>query len=155
MNAKKKSLDLRALPGHFARRTHQLAVALYMQEVGDLKMTPVQYSALQAVCNHPGIDQTSIATLIGFDTSTIAGVIDRLEARGLVERNVSPTDRRVRLITPTASGSEILKEVIPRMLKSQQRFLAPLSKEEQKEYMRLMQVLIEANESLSQTPAKD
>lgn len=151
---KKKNLELSSLPGHFARRTHQLAVALYTQEVGDLKLTPVQYSALQTVCNQPGIDQTTLATTIGFDTSTIAGVIDRLEARGLLARTIAPTDRRVRLLNPTPEGLETLEAVIPRMLKSQERLLAPLSKEEQKEFMRMMQVLVDANEGLSQIPAK-
>src|SRR3954471_24830904 len=108
MTEKWKSLDLRSLPGHFARRVHQLAVALFVQEVGDLNLTPVQYSSLQTICNQPGIDQKTLANTIGYDTSTIGGVIDRLEARGLVARNVSPTDRRVRLVTPTAKGIQTL-----------------------------------------------
>ncbi len=155
MSEKSKNLDLRNLPGHFARRVHQLAVALFVQEVGELNLTPVQYSSLQTICNQPGIDQKTLATTIGYDTSTIGGVIDRLEARGLVLRNVSPTDRRVRLITPTGKGRDALEAVLPRMLKSQDLLLAPLSKAERKEFMRLMKVLIDANAELSNVPAKD
>jgi DNA-binding MarR family transcriptional regulator len=155
MTEKWKNVELRSLPGHFARRVHQLAVALFVQEVGDLSLTPVQYSSLQTICNQPGIDQKTLATTIGYDTSTIAGVIDRLEARGLVLRNLSPTDRRVRLITPTAKGVETLQAVLPRMLKSQDRLLEPLTKSERKEFMRLMQVILDANAELSNTPAKD
>jgi DNA-binding MarR family transcriptional regulator len=155
MTEKWKNLDLRTLPGHFARRVHQLAVALFVQEVGDLNLTPVQYSSLQTICNQPGIDQKTLATTIGYDTSTIAGVIDRLEARGLVLRNVSPVDRRVRLITPTQKGSDVLQAVLPRMLKSQDRLLEPLTKSERKEFMRLMKVLIDANAELSNIPTKD
>lgn len=150
-----KTLNLRTLPGHFARRVHQLAVALFNQEVGELGLTPVQYSSLQTVCSTPGIDQKTLATTIGYDTSTIGGVIDRLEARGLVVRNVSPHDRRVRLITPTDKGSQVLQAVVPRMLKSQERLLAPLSPSERKEFMRLMKVLIDANAELSNIPTKD
>jgi DNA-binding MarR family transcriptional regulator len=155
MTEKRKNRDLRTLPGHFARRVHQLAVALFVQEVGDLNLTPVQYSSLQTICSQPGIDQTTLATTIGYDTSTIAGVIDRLEARGLVLRNISPTDRRVRLITPTAKGLDSLEAVLPRMLKSQDRLLEPLTKSERKEFMRLMQVIIDANAELSNIPAKE
>jgi DNA-binding MarR family transcriptional regulator len=155
MTEKWKSLQLASLPGHFARRVHQLAVALFVQEVGDLNLTPVQYSALQTICHLPGIDQKTLATTVGYDTSTIAGVIDRLEARGLVLRNVSPADRRARLITPTAKGIETLEAVVPRMLKSQERLLEPLTKTERKEFMRLMQVLIDANAELSNIPTKD
>lgn len=150
-----KDLNLRTLPGHSARRVHQLAVALFVQEVGDLNLTPVQYSSLQTICNEPGIDQKTLANTIGYDTSTIAGVIDRLEARGLVLRNVSPNDRRVRLITPTEQGRKTLAAVVPRMLKSQDRLLDPLSKTEKKEFLRLMKILIDANAELSNIPAKD
>jgi DNA-binding MarR family transcriptional regulator len=155
MAEKWKSLELRSLPGHFARRVHQLAVALFVQEVGDLNLTPVQYSSLQTICNQPGIDQKTLANAVGYDTSTIAGVIDRLEARGLLVRTVSPTDRRARLITPTPKGLDMLEAVVPRMLKSQERLLEPLTKAERKEFMRLMQVLADANAELSNIPTKE
>ncbi len=142
MTTQTDNLNLHTLPGHYARRVHQAAVAFFAEEIGDLKLTPVQYAALQTICNRPGIDQTPLAKAIAFDTSTINGVIDRLEARGLLERNTSPTDKRVRLITPTPLGIDALQEAIPRVLKSQQRLLEPLSEKERQEYMRLMQLLI-------------
>jgi len=148
-------VDLRAQPGHLTRRVHQLSVALFVQEVGELSLTPVQYSALHAICEQPGVDQKSLAQSIGYDTSTIAGVIDRLEARGLVVRSVSPADRRVRLVTPTPKGIDTLRAVVPRMLKAQERLLEPLGKAERKEFLRLMKVLIEANAELSTIPARD
>src|SRR5438874_2379006 len=145
MTNKSKDLDPTTLPGHFARRVHQLAVALFVQEAGDLNLTPVQYSSLQTVCNQPGIDQKTLANSIGYDTSTIGGVIDRLEARGLVVRRVAPNDRRVRRVTPTDKGVQALEAVVPRMLKAQDRLLEPLGKSERKEFMRLMKILIDAN----------
>lgn len=97
---------------------HQAAVALFTEEVGELKLTPVQYAALQTICNTPGIDQTTLAKAIAFDTSTINGVIDRLEARGLLsERNASATDKRVRLINSTAQGQCSRKRFLRSALK--------------------------------------
>ncbi len=155
MSEKWKSLDPRALPGHFARRLQQLAVALFNEEVAELSLTPVQYSALHTICKQPGIDQKTLAQTIGYDAATIGGVIDRLAARGLVLRNVSPQDRRARLISPTDEGMRILKAVIPRVLQTQDRLLEPLSASERKELMRLMSTLIEANAELSSTPTQD
>jgi DNA-binding MarR family transcriptional regulator len=155
MTQKWKRVELKSLPGHMTRRLHQAAVALFMREVADLAITPVQYSSLQTICASPGIDQKTLAATIGFDTSTIGGVIDRLEARGLVLRNLSPTDRRVRLITPTPKGLEMLEAVVPRMLKSQQRLVAPLTKAEREEFMRLIQLVVNANAELSSIPSKD
>lgn len=155
MSEQWKHTDLRSLPGHYARRIHQLAVALFNQEIAELALTPVQYSALQMICSQPAIDQKTLAQSIGYDTSTIGGVIDRLENRGLVLRSVSPQDRRVRHITPTDAGLKILERVVPRMLRSQQRLLEPLSIAERQEFMRLMQILIEANAELSNIPTRD
>ncbi len=147
MSAKPRHLELAKLPGHHARRLHQLDVAFYQREVGDLKLTPVQYAALQTICNQPGIDQKTLATSIGFDTSTIAGVVERLETRGLVTRAVDPNDRRARRLTPTAQGEAMLDAVIPRMLKAQERLLAPLTRAERAEIVRLMRKVVEANET--------
>jgi DNA-binding MarR family transcriptional regulator len=150
-----KDLDLKTLPGHYVRRIHQLVVALFVDELSDINLTPVQYSSLQTICNQPGIDQKTLCETIGYDSSTIGGVIDRLEARGLVARKVSPSDRRVRLLTATKDGLVMLEQVVPRMLKSQKRFLEPLTPKERKEFMRLMKVLVDANAEYSKIPTKD
>jgi DNA-binding MarR family transcriptional regulator len=150
-----KTLDPRTLPGHLARRLQQLAVALFTEEVAGLGLTPVQYSALHAICKQPGIDQKTLAQTISYDAATIGGVIDRLETRGLVLRAISPQDRRVRLISPTDAGVQILEAAIPQVLHTQDRLLEPLSTSERQEFMRLMCLLIEANVALSSTPTQD
>ena len=154
-SANRQPLDLRGLPGHVTRRVHQLAVALFVEEMGELNVTPVQYSSLQTICNQPGIDQKTVAASIGLDTSTVAGVIDRLEARGLVLRKVAPHDRRARQVYPTDEGRRLLEEAFPRMLRSQTRLLEPLQASERAEFMRLMKTLIDANAELSNRPTRD
>ena len=145
MENKHLQVDLNDLPGHYARRIHQIVVALFAQEVDGINVTPVQYSAMQTICKTPGIDQGTLARTIGFDTSTIGNVIDRLEARGLVNRKVSPVDKRVRQVTATAEGEQFLAKVVPPMLRSQELFLEPLSLKDRKEFMRMMRLLIEAH----------
>lgn len=140
-------LDLNSLPGHDIRRLHQIAVALFMAETEPFGITPVQFAALQAVQNAPGTDQRTLARTIGFDTSTIAGVIDRLEARGLMLRSASAQDRRVRLLTLTPAGEQLLADVLPSMLRAQERILAPLPAQERGEFMRMLGVLI-ANDAV-------
>ena len=87
-------------------------------------------------------DQRTLARTIGFDTSTIAGVIDRLEARGLTLRSASAQDRRVRLLTLTEAGQQLLADVTPSMLRAQERILAPLPEQERGEFMRMLGILI-------------
>jgi MarR family transcriptional regulator, lower aerobic nicotinate degradation pathway regulator len=149
------SVDLESLPGHHIRRLQQIAVAIFLQETEATGVTPVQYAALQTVSSTPGIDQRTLARTIGFDTSTIAGVVDRLEARGLLQRSASPEDRRVRLLTLTTEGQALLDTVIPGMQRAQARMLAPLPKAERVEFMRMLRVLVNANNELSRAPREE
>jgi len=114
----------------------------------------VQYAALKTVARLPGIDQRTLAGNIGFDTSTIGGVIDRLEARGWVQRNPSPQDRRVRLLTATEAGAALLEQAEPLIAATQKRILAPLPRAERAEFMRMLQVLVNANNELSRAPSE-
>lgn len=147
-------VDLDALPGHHIRRLQQIAVAIFLQETEGLNVTPVQYAALQTVADQPGVDQRTLARTIGFDTSTIGGVIDRLEARGLVQRNADPDDRRVRRLTLTAEGRALLAQVVPAMRRAQVRMLDPLPPAERTEFMRMLRTLVTANNELSRAPSE-
>ncbi len=123
-----------------------------MQEIGPKGLAPVPHAAMQAVVNAPGIDQHTLAATIALDTSTIGGVIDRLEARGLLQRNASADDRRVRPLTLTEAGHALLELAIPAMLRAQERLLEPLTKREQAEFMRMLHSLVTANNELSRAP---
>jgi MarR family transcriptional regulator, lower aerobic nicotinate degradation pathway regulator len=139
-------VDLHVLPGHYVRRLQQIAVAAFMQETADQGLTPVQFAALQTIANGPGLDQRTLAATIAFDTSTIAGVIDRLEDRGLVLRRAAPSDRRVRQLTLTRAGRTLLAASVPGMLRAQERILAPLSRAERAVFMRLLARLVQADD---------
>jgi DNA-binding MarR family transcriptional regulator len=146
------TLDLETLPGHHIRRLQQIAVSVFLQETESHGLTPVQYSALQGIENSPGIDQRTLARTIAFDTSTTASVIDRLEARGLVLRSASPSDKRVRLLSLTSEGRTLLVAVVPSMLRAQERMLEPLPKAERMEFMRMLRVLVSTNNDISRAP---
>jgi DNA-binding MarR family transcriptional regulator len=147
-----KRVDLAELPGHAIRRLQQIAVALFLEEAGATGVTPVQYAALQAVANQPGIDQRSLAGAVGLDTSNIASVIDRLEARGLLSRSLSPDDRRVRLLALTAEGEAVLTQLLPAMRRAQDRILAPLNKGDRVTFVRLLRTLVTENNEHSRAP---
>ena len=49
----------------------------------------------------------SVADRLKCDPSNVTGLIDRIEARGLVERTADPADRRVRLLALTDRGRRV------------------------------------------------
>ena len=153
--SKAGTAQLEEQPGHYIRRLQQIAVAIFLEETQSHGITPVQYAALYAAQCQPGLDQRSLASTIGFDTSTIGGVIDRLEKRGLITRRASPTDRRVRLLEVTAAGGALLDEVIPAMLKAQKRILAPLPAADRPRFRAMLKTVVEANNGLSRAPSEN
>lgn len=149
-----RSVQLDAQPGHAIRRLHQISLGIFHQETEDLNITPVQYAILQTVCDLPGCDQRTLAGRIALDTSTTAGVVDRLEARGLLLRRVSPTDRRVRLLALTPAGELLLAQTLPGMERTQERILEPLNPEQRRQFMLLLQQLVTENNDLSRAPSE-
>lgn len=148
-----QDVELDDLPGHHIRRLHQIAVAIFLQEAQSQGVTPVQFAALQTLAHAPGIDQRTLARTIGLDTSTTGGVVDRLEARGVLRRGSNPDDRRVRLLTLTDTGQALLGEAAPAMLQAQRRILEPLTAAERKEFVRMLRTLVVANNALSRAPS--
>jgi DNA-binding MarR family transcriptional regulator len=141
-------------PGHLIRRLHQIAVGLFVQETDALGITPMQYAALQTVQQQPGMDQRTLARSIALDASTTGGVVDRLEARQLMERRTSAADRRVRLLHVTPAGDALLQQVTPMMLQAQQRILDPLSPRQREQFMALLGILVDSNQDHSRTPSE-
>jgi DNA-binding MarR family transcriptional regulator len=58
---------------------------------------------------------SDFATAMHCDNSNVTGIVDRLEERGLVERQVADYDRRVKLIAATAKGRRLRNELNRRM----------------------------------------
>lgn len=52
-----------------------------------------------------------LALMLRCEPSNVTGLVDKLERRGLVERQAGPADRRVKLIAPTPQGVELSAKV--------------------------------------------
>ncbi len=114
----------------------------------------MQYAALQTVANHPGIDQRTLARTIALDASTTGGVVDRLEARGWLERKTAPEDRRARQLALTEDGVQLLREAVPAMLGAQELILEPLTERQREQFMKLLRLLVDTNNAHSRAPSE-
>jgi DNA-binding MarR family transcriptional regulator len=141
-------------PGYLFRRMQQIAVALFVEECRAFDLTPVQYAALVAIHTHPGIDATRLSAVIAFDRSTLGNVIERLEAKRLVERKPSPQDKRVKLLHLTRSGTTVLRDIIPSVDRAQARMLQPLKAADRRMLMALLSRLVDLNNEASRVPLR-
>jgi DNA-binding MarR family transcriptional regulator len=92
-----------------AQRGAMLAVA------AELQLSPPQLFALQALRDDEPAPMNGLADVLRCDASNVTGLIDRLEARGLVERRPAPHDRRVRHLVLTDEGRRLRAAVAERL----------------------------------------
>jgi MarR family transcriptional regulator, organic hydroperoxide resistance regulator len=89
-------------------RAHWAALA------SEFELTPAQASVLRGLEPGKPVPMNSLADMLVCDASNITGIVDKLEARGLIERQASPDDRRVKMLTVTARGAELRRRFIAR-----------------------------------------
>ena len=132
-------MDSLDMAGHLIRRLHQLSTQVFVQrtQAAGFDLTPIQFAALDAIHNHPGTDQATVAELIAYDRATIGGVIERLEQKGWVARVVSERDRRARELSLTPEGERILKALVPVVRDLQDDILPSLSDADRARFLKL------------------
>ena len=143
-----------AAPGYLFRRMQQIAFSIFMEECKSFALTPVQYAALVAIHTHPGIDATRLSAVIAFDRSTLGSVIERLQAKGYIERKPAPEDKRIKLLYLTKAGVAVLREIIPVVERAQARMLEPLKPADRKTLMGLLVQLVDLNNEASRVPLR-
>lgn len=142
--------------GHLIRRAHQLAVALFHENLGR-DVTPVQYAVLRALEARPGIDQVTLAAEIALDTSTTAETAVRLERKGWIVRELLARRQRALYLTP--EGQTLLASLRASMVTMQATLMHMLEPGEQQELMRLLRKLLAGaapvQEPLPEFPSSD
>ena len=86
-----------------------------VEAVGQLDLTPVQAIVLRRLDPERPTPMHAIANMLQCDASNVTGIVDRLEARGAVERRPDPFDRRVKALVLTRSGRALRKRALERM----------------------------------------
>ena len=74
-------------------------------------MTRAQWIILARLSRQPGLSQNELAAICEVEPITVGRLVDRLEARGCVERRPDPTDRRVNRLHLLPAAQPILEEI--------------------------------------------
>lgn len=81
-------------------------------ELSHYGITPVQYGVLYCLWKLDKHNQTEIAEQLKLESSTISGVLDRMEKKGLIVRTISMIDRRFIQIDLTEKGAALQDDVL-------------------------------------------
>ena len=141
-------------PGHLIRRLQQIAVAIFMDEFKGLEITPVQYMALVAIRDRPGLEQQAIADLIAIDRSSAGRVLQFLEERGLIQRVTPANNRRTKQAFVTPAGLRLVNAGAKPIRRAEARILQVLNGKEEQQFMQLLVKLAHINNTLSRAPLR-
>lgn len=90
-------------------RTHLSTVS------DEFELTPAQAMALKNLEPQEPITMSALATHLLCDASNITGIVDKLEARGLIIRRADEHDRRVKMLVVTEEGAKFRRRFIDRL----------------------------------------
>ncbi len=97
----------------------------------DVGLTPQQAFALTLLSPDRPRPMNELADSLTCDASNVTGIVDRLEARGLISRRSAEHDRRVKALAMTAAGAKLHRHLIGRM-KEAPPAIASLSRDDQR-----------------------
>ena len=98
----------------------------------ELGLHPYHHSILAVLDEGSRETQGAIADSLGYDRGQLVGLLDELEAAGLIERRRDPSDRRRHVVQMTAAGRKTLAKLRALSRKLEDDFLAALDDGERK-----------------------
>lgn len=131
-------------PSHLMHRVLQLALDIYAEEAGPDGLTQRQFAVLEAVSVRSGLTQTDLVKATGIDRSTLADLVARMTAKGLLERERSALDARAKAVRLSEAGQAALEAARPRVEAADKRILALLPKARREGFLDLLTSLTEA-----------
>jgi DNA-binding MarR family transcriptional regulator len=122
-------------------RTFQQVVGQLLEALAPTGLRLAHNSILTLLEEGP-LSQIALSTRLNTDRTTMVGLIDELEAKGLVERRRNLHDRRLYDVTITPKGGEVLHQLQALITSTDQHFFEPLSDQEQNQLRALLLRLI-------------
>jgi DNA-binding MarR family transcriptional regulator len=139
--AQERPIDFDELPnyvGYQVRRAQAKIFAEFEATLRDFDFTPGSFGVLTLIRANPGITQVALAAAFGVDKSTMSPVIFRLEQRGLVRREVLPSDRRCHALYFDQAREAPFLAAREKIRSFEESVAARLTRSEQKELARLL-----------------
>jgi MarR family 2-MHQ and catechol resistance regulon transcriptional repressor len=123
-------------------RAHNAVSARASADVARHDLTVAEFGVLEALYHKGPMLLSEVQRRILVSSGGITYLVDRLEKRGLVERRECPGDRRARLAALTPEGERLVRQIFPEHAAVIRDALAPLGREEKRQVIRLLRVLI-------------
>lgn len=127
--------------GFRIRRIQNHLSRSYAALIAKFDVQPGTFSAVALIQANPGISQTELSDLIGYDRASVVMIVDLLERLKWAERRRAPRDRRKHSLYLTRAGAQACERMLRLALKNEKLIHARLSDQELVELSRLLDKL--------------
>jgi len=93
--------------GFLIARAKLVALQLVDEQLEEFGLKRQSYATLSLACTEYGLTQRELAASLKVDPSRLVAILDELQGRELVVREVDPADRRSRTIRATDAGRQL------------------------------------------------
>lgn len=124
-------------------RVMRQVYSFYEQRLAPFGLTPPQYFVFNALWMGDGINIGELGERVFLDSSTLTGIIDRMEKSGYVERRPNPVDRRSVLVHLTTKARELGPQILEFADEFDSILRQPFSTEEMDTFERVLRSLAE------------
>jgi len=118
-----------------------------------LGLTRAQWRVLAQLRRREGITQTALADLLEIEPITLVRHIDRLEAKGFVERRPDPSDRRARNLHLMPGARPVMDQMRELSDQTRQEALAHIPEEDAEKLIDMLLTIKETMQALPPLPA--
>ena len=123
---------------------HEVARLLrrrFEQNARGCGLTRSQWQVLTYLAQNEGINQARLAELLEIEPITLGRILDKLEARSLIERQPHPTDRRTWLLHLMPAARSRLEQVGEYSALTRREALAGVSEDDKQHLLKTLQAL--------------
>lgn len=127
---------------HQLHRASQVAAERFSRGAPDA-LSLRQYSVLAAIADKPGASQSALVRAASVDRSTLADMLKRLEAMGLIHKEASASDARAKAVALTKEGQRVLADAARDAHRADQAVLDVVPKGKRKSFQAALLALTE------------
>ena len=134
-------MELRNCINYLLTVAQHKVFVLFSERLAEFGVTPGQYGILNCLWSQGSATPKEIAQILHLENSTVSGMLDKLQKRGLVTRVLDPNNRRSIRVETTEAGNAIRDDVLRTVDELNQTVLAPFTAQQRQLLLDLLRRL--------------
>lgn len=139
------STTLKSYVGFQIKQTQQFIFQRFSVVLKQFNITPSEVSILLLVHDNPNISQVTLAKAIGVERASFGEALNKLEAKGMIERSVSAEDRREKNLSIPAGKKIEFRAILSALHEYNEKLTSELSSNETKTLIKLLEKIRQAD----------